>query len=217
MKKGMYKSVLLMLTLVALAAPAAMASDLGSIPEARLAAAVGADTSAQEGPTYLKSDFDWLSEARGREMYTGHDSPAGIDLLAVARLSTARYQRLEAAEEDGFVPLFECIEHATDGAMGQHYINPDRFDSELTLTEPEALVYEELPNGQFKLVAVEFVVPAAAWSEAEAPTFLGQTLKYKTTVGPHEVDPYYEVHVWVWGHNPSGMYADWNPTIACPS
>ena len=65
-------------------------------------------------------------------------------------------------------------------------------------------------------MAVEFVMPAADWSEAEAPTFLGQTLKYKTTVGPHEVDPYYEVHVWVWGHNPSGMFADWNPTVACP-
>lgn len=192
MKKRMYRSVLLMLALVALAAPAAMASDLGSLPEEGLAAPVGSGMSAQ-------------------------DSPAGIDPLAVARLSTARYQRLEAAEEDGFVPLFECIEHATDGAMGFHYINPDRFDGELKLTEPEALVYEELPNGQFKLVAVEFVIPAAAWSEAEAPTFLGQTLRYKTTVGPHEVDPYYEVHVWVWGHNPSGMYADWNPTVACSS
>jgi hypothetical protein len=192
MKKRMYRSVMLLLALVALAAPAAMASDLGSLPEEGLPATVGSDMLA-------------------------HASPAGIDPLAVARLSTARYQRLEAAEEDGFVPLFECIEHATDGAMGFHYINPDRFDGELKLTEPEALVYEELPNGQFNLVAVEFVIPAAAWSEAEAPTFLGQTLRYKTTVGPHEVDPYYEVHVWVWGHNPSGMYADWNPTVACPS
>jgi hypothetical protein len=216
MKKRTYRSVLLILAVVALAAPAAVASDLGTISEERFAAAIRANAIA-ESPAHQMSDFEWLAEVRGREMYTGHDSPTGIDLLAVARQATARYQRLEVAEEDGFVPLFECIAHETDGAMGFHYINPDRFDSELTLTEPEALVYEELPNGEFRLMAVEFVIPAAAWTEAEAPAFLGQTLKYKTTVGSHEVDPYYEVHVWVWGHNPSGMFADWNPAIACSS
>jgi len=24
------------------------------------------------------------------------------------------------------------------------------------------------------------------------------------------------LHVWIWRENPSGMFADWNPTVHCP-
>jgi hypothetical protein len=27
--------------------------------------------------------------------------------------------------------------------------------------------------------------------------------------------PTYELHVWVWKHNPNGMYATTNPTMSC--
>jgi hypothetical protein len=142
---------------------------------------------------------------------------SGKSDLATIRKATARYQRLDVAEEDGFVQFFECIDKPSEGAMGTHYIMPDRFDDQLTLEEPEVLVYDVDDTGKAKLVAVEYVIPAAAWSGAQPPTFLGQTLAYKTTMGPHELDPYYEVHVWVWRHNPSGMYADWNPRVTCPA
>jgi hypothetical protein len=137
--------------------------------------------------------------------------------LGIARKASARYQRFDVAIEDGYELLFECISNPTEGAMGFHYIRPDRFDGELVLTEPEAVLYELLPNGKQRLVAIEYVIPAAAWSGSEPPTFLGQTLKYKTTVGSHDVEPYWEVHVWLWKHNPSGMFADWNPEVSCPS
>jgi hypothetical protein len=25
----------------------------------------------------------------------------------------------------------------------------------------------------------------------------------------------FQLHVWVWKHNPSGMFEDWNPTVNC--
>jgi hypothetical protein len=25
----------------------------------------------------------------------------------------------------------------------------------------------------------------------------------------------YELHAWVWHHNPGGMFLDWNPTVTC--
>jgi hypothetical protein len=144
---------------------------------------------------------------------------------AAIRRATSRYHRVEMAEADGFVQLFDCIAdpaQPSKGAMGVHYIKPDRFDADLDLEEPEVLVYEPLPNGEMKLAAVEYIIPAAAWSDgAPAPQFLGQELKYKTTMGKYGeddgIDPYYEVHVWVWEHNPSGMFADWNPNVTCPS
>jgi hypothetical protein len=131
---------------------------------------------------------------------------------------------IATAEEEGFVPLFDCIANpsgAAQGAMGVHYIQPSRFDDQLDLEEPEVLVYEPQADGSMRLVAVEYVIPAVAWAQEESgwPEFLGQELKYKTTMGKYGkgdgIDPYFEVHAWVWKNNPSGMFADWNPSVAC--
>lgn len=144
------------------------------------------------------------------------DGPGDI---ATIRMTTAKYHDLAVAEADGFAPLFECIASA-QGGMGQHYVLGDRFDAELKLEEPEVLIYDFEPNGQPKLVAVEYIIPAAAWTSPEPPEFLGQTLQYKTTVGSHGPDegvtPYWELHVWGWRHNPLGIFADWNPRVTCP-
>jgi hypothetical protein len=144
--------------------------------------------------------------------------------LGKIRKATAQYQRVEVAEEDGFVPLFDCIENPNDsalGAMGIHYIQPARFDAQLDLEQPEVLVYEPQSNGRLKLVAVEFIIPAAAWPEdAPVPEFLGQELKYKTSMGKYDkedgIDPYYELHAWIWKNNPAGIFEDWNPKVSCP-
>ena len=26
---------------------------------------------------------------------------------------------------------------------------------------------------------------------------------------------FYILHAWVWGHNPAGMFVDWNPEVSC--
>lgn len=26
---------------------------------------------------------------------------------------------------------------------------------------------------------------------------------------------HYDQHVWLWKHNPNGMFAQWNPTLSC--
>jgi hypothetical protein len=28
---------------------------------------------------------------------------------------------------------------------------------------------------------------------------------------------HYDLHVWLWKKNPSGMFARWNPTVTCPT
>ena len=141
------------------------------------------------------------------------------------RDATRAYKWSENAEKDGFFQLFDCIANQTNpsvGAMGIHFIFPDRLDDNLVLEEPEVLVYEQKSNGRMKLVAVEYIIPAAAWSEGvPPPVFLGQELKYKTTMGQYGqddgIDPYYELHVWAWKNNPNGLYADWNPKVSCPA
>jgi hypothetical protein len=134
--------------------------------------------------------------------------------LAGVRAMTAQYHRAEAAQAAGWnlqPGLDECVELPGVGGMGYHFVNPALlFDTELDPLYPEALVYAPGPNGQFMLVAVEYIVPAALWDAGQGlPSVLGHDLLYN----PH-LD-LYTLHVWIWKHNPAGMFEDWNPTVSC--
>ena len=143
------------------------------------------------------------------------------DSLGEVRRATAAYHQIERAEQAGHqlgyqAPflLDHCIAHPTEGAMGYHWFNHDVIhDIELDPLAPEGLVYEPLPNGKLKLVAVEWIVPVEAWHVAgnvDPPVVLGQEM--------HVLNPalgWYILHAWVWKHNPSGMFEDWNPRVDC--
>ena len=142
--------------------------------------------------------------------------------LAKVRRATAKYHRVGRAERAGYqlgyqepFLLDHCIAHPTDGAMGYHWFNHDGIhDLRLDPRRPEGLVYEPLPNGKLKLVAVEWIVPAADWHAAgheDPPELLGQEL--------HILNPalgWYILHAWVFKPNPSGVFSDWNPDVTCP-
>ena len=97
----------------------------------------------------------------------GGDSDIGI-----VRQVTARFHDVDAAKaagyELGYVNgagnriITGCIAHPTAGVMGYHYFNKQLID-DLVVDEqqPEGLVYTSGPEGQLKLVAVEYVVPGA--------------------------------------------------------
>lgn len=137
--------------------------------------------------------------------------------LAQVRRATARYHRTEVAQAAGYdlLPgLDHCFENPGVGAMGYHYINADLLDLELNADEPEAMVYAPGPNGQLKLAAVEYIVPAEPWDEAgtgDLPEVLGRHLHLNADLGV------YVLHAWVWENNPSGMFEDWNPRVICDS
>ena len=145
---------------------------------------------------------------------------AGKNDLAEIRRATAQYHRIENAIADGYQLGYRgvvtgCIAHATAGAMGYHYFNWELFDDpEIDPLKPEGLVYAPGPNGQLKLVAVEWVVPQTIWEAAgntAAPTVLGMDM--------HILNPvlgWYIQHAWIWKHNPAGMFEDWNPLVSCP-
>jgi hypothetical protein len=95
----------------------------------------------------------------------------GVVPLAGIRRATAPYHRLEVAVEDGYqlgyneqFPFNTCITHPTAGAMGYHCSNLDLIHHlGADPLRPEGLVYEPGPHGKLSLVAVEWVVPSAAW------------------------------------------------------
>lgn len=142
------------------------------------------------------------------------------DELAEIRAATAKYHRVEVALADGYELgynglITHCVAHPTDGAMGYHYFNAELMeDPAEDPLRPEGLVYAPGRNGQLKLVAVEWVVPGEVWDATGndgAPSVLGMDL--------HVLNPalgWWIMHAWVWKHNPSGMFEDWNPAVACP-
>ena len=75
----------------------------------------------------------------------------------------------------------------------------------------DKLVYERKDNGKLRLVAVEYFEWASTVNNV-APTAFGRTL-----LGPqtHGIAPHFELHAWLWKHNPSGMFAQWNPRVSC--
>jgi hypothetical protein len=145
--------------------------------------------------------------------------------IAIVREVTARFHDVDAAKaagyELGYVNgsgnriITGCIAHPTAGVMGYHYFNKQLID-DLVVDEqqPEGLVYTSGPEGQLKLVAVEYVVPGAGSNPpgvSEPPTIFGRQMHILVpAVG------FYIQHVWVWSHNPAGMFVDWNAELTCP-
>jgi hypothetical protein len=148
------------------------------------------------------------------------------DRLAEVRQVTAQFHRVDAAIDAGYELgylngagnriITGCIAHPTAGVMGYHYFNKALIDDLVVdPRKPEGLVYTSGPEGQLKLVAVEYVVPGPNSNppgvSGPPPTVLG--------IEMHILVPavgFYIQHFWVWSHNPAGMFVDWNPELSCP-
>ncbi|MEJ2482008.1 MAG: hypothetical protein P8049_02525 [Gemmatimonadota bacterium] len=119
---------------------------------------------------------------------------------------------LDLAADGGFdTQVTECREKEGVGGMGYHYANLDRITdgSAPVITEPEILVFSTKKNGKVQLGAVEYFIPYPLWVGAEPPELFGQTFH------PNDGDGGWMLHVWLWNHNPAGMFADFNPTVSC--
>lgn len=132
--------------------------------------------------------------------------------LAALRRLTAPFHNFEKAVEAGWsTQLTGCREHPSAGAMGYHYGNLDYvLDSEAAVVKPEALIYEPQKNGRLALVGIEYVVPFSFLPpDADPPTLFGQEFLHNYG------DQVWMLHVWIWRHNPDGMFATWNPSVSC--
>jgi hypothetical protein len=144
-----------------------------------------------------------------------HDEESECDrgcrkALASARAATARYHNVDQAIADGFVPVSPCVAVPQLGAMGIHYSNFARAGNpNLDAAEPETLLYIPDENGNLHLVGLEYV--RFGPPTPPAPTLFGQEFHYDSRLGA------YTLHVWAWRHNPSGMFAPFNPKLSCPA
>lgn len=143
------------------------------------------------------------------------DGSSGI--VREVRQATREFQTPENAVAAGYVSTANCVSGPNEGAMGVHYVNEALIaDGALDVRRPEVLVYEPV-NGQLRLAAVEFFVPAELWNAANAgpPVLGGQLFNFVGDPNRLRNPAYYELHVWAWKRNPNGVFSDWNPTVSC--
>jgi hypothetical protein len=146
--------------------------------------------------------------AAGPAQATAYDA----DLKDV-RAATARFHSTVQAERAGYQRTPECVSSPA-GVMGIHYENTALMeDPALDPLHPEVLVYAPDANGKLKLVAVEYYVEAA--DVTAAPSLFGRTFQGPMPAHHPGMARHYDLHAWVWAHNPAGTFALFNPTLNC--
>jgi hypothetical protein len=130
--------------------------------------------------------------------------------LAVLRQLTAGYGDLDAARAAGYTErITPCWYHPAHGAQGYHYARTELIDGQVSLHEPEILMYEPMADGSEQFIGIEYIVPFDAWEQSSPPELLGRQFMRNERLG------LWVLHVWLGKDNPSGMYADWNPNVTC--
>ena len=150
--------------------------------------------------------------------FANNNDDEGRNLTDV-RAATAPLANLDVAIAAGYGPVKGCAQKPGVGAMGQHYAKGALVgDPALNPLRPEALVYEPRGDGSYRLVAVEYLVLKADWEKANGatvPRLFDTPLTLVTAPNAYELPDFYEIHLWLWKTNPSGLFADWNPRVAC--
>jgi hypothetical protein len=151
---------------------------------------------------------------------SGSSTASIAPLVDKVRMATARYLDINVALNEGWVQATPCVSGPTSGAMGVHFVLPQRVgDGALNASEPEALIYEPLPNGAMRLVGVEFIVIASDWAdkhpEGGTPAVDGHLTNLVSEPNRYGLHSFYELHVWAWEHNPNGSFSDWNTRVSC--
>jgi hypothetical protein len=146
-------------------------------------------------------------------------SPEMTQQLAAVRLASRKYNDVNVALGEGYVPISPCVEVPGLGGMGVHFGKlPTMGDAEYVATEPEILLYAPQADGSMKLIGVEYWITQEAWEAAGKsgrPMFVEQPFDFDPA-NDHGLPARYTLHVWNWLANPSGIFAPFNPRVSCP-
>ena len=151
------------------------------------------------------------------QAYASHEQAVPAKLVQLVRDATRQFINVNAATAAGYQPFLGCVTGPDHGAMGVHYVKGDLVgDGEIDASKPEALIYEPSSEGM-RLVGVEFVVIADAWTahHSSPPVLEGQTSLLVPSPNRYGLPAHFELHVWAWRDNPSGAFVDWNNKVSC--
>lgn len=161
--------------------------------------------------------------ARAQEDASGALSPE----LQQVKAALDKYKDPILAVHDGYLSTVGCLDYPEGGAhgemqyvpggMGVHFLNMQLVGPQLDPTKPQVLIYE--PKGdKLQLAAAEWFAPVAVVGD-DPPSIFGHTLQ-GPMAGHEPLMPdgmhHYDLHVWLWKHNPAGVFSPTNPDLTCP-
>jgi hypothetical protein len=156
----------------------------------------------------------------GKALRAGQLPPDTREQLREARRATLAFRDVDAAKAAGYAPASECATDPKYGGMGIHYANEKLIaDGKLDITRPEILVYQPTADGELRLGALEYFRVDGDQDLATADDrpslfgvpFDGPMLGHSPGMPIHD-----DLHVWLYKHNPAGIFAAWNPRVSCP-
>ena len=130
-------------------------------------------------------------------------------LLKDVRKATSRFHSTTQAIKAGYVPDDHCVSVPHLGGMGIHWVNPHLVDGVFDPLKPEAVLYAPGPDGNLRLVGLEYIVINTG---QPAPMFGSQPFDVN---GVPSLPSHWSLHVWLYEHNPSGMFMPFNPNVSC--
>jgi len=147
--------------------------------------------------------------------------------LAITKAALSKYQDPMAAVRDGYFSTVACVDYPTGGGMGEmtykpgamgvHFLNMATIGPTLDPLHPQVLIYEPVGD-KLQLVAAEWFSPVMPGMK-EAPKVFGRSLEGPmeghAPIMPAELH-HWDLHVWLWKDNPSGMFSPTNPDVKCP-
>ena len=147
----------------------------------------------------------------------GQTSTALPHELEKVRTALEKYNDPIVAVRDGYLSTVGCIAYPS-GGMGVHFLNPSLISPNPDPMKPQILLYE--PDGdKLRLVGAEWFVPLATGVK-ERPQLFGHPfdgpMEGHEPLLPAELH-HYDLHVWLFKPNPTGMFTSTNPSLKCPA
>ncbi len=204
-----------------------------TIRTAALASAAVVLMAACDGSTPLATEnHDASSHGVALNSALADANPQLAQQLSELKQLTAKYHNFKQAQQDypalvSAPPLTApdgCVSDMTQGGMGYHYAGLFGIDDHVNYLEPDLLVYapkngaQTSPDGEprFRLAAFDYFIPYSdVWPEAgPAPTSvdLGLAIDPAIAFAPSRFGGWM-FHIWLWEHNPAGMFSNWNPAV----
>jgi hypothetical protein len=185
------------------------------------------------------------AESAGSGAGQVRSSAAVGPVLEEVRAATSRFRDVNVALAEGYVREPADICHTAEmmgqpaehGAMGIHFARTDVLGitgppnprvngtgAHTDFVQPAILLYEPQEDGSLELVAIENLVFIEVWhagGHTAPPSFAG--VPYDRMADDpnteldeaHEFEPHYDRHVWLYRHNPRGMFVQFNPNVTC--
>jgi len=133
------------------------------------------------------------------------------DLALLRRITSGLRSPLDAIAGGWDTPVTDCKAHPPEGGMGYHYASfPYYLDGIPDVARPEIILYAPGRDGALHLAAVEYIVAGTDWPDRnDPPQLFGRDMDWSTDFEE------WQLHVWLWEHNPAGLFAPWNPRVSC--